>query len=336
MNRTALIIGGLVVIISLLGASCSTKTKSAIPTGGVYKSVNAGQTWSQVVLIREDPKGPVTIAGISINKLIPAPLDSSTLYGLTSNGLFVTRNAGQTWERIFNLRVEALAVSDIKYNTLLLASGHKIFRTVDGGKNWENVYIETTPKASVTVLGYLDGGQIYYAGTSKGVLLRSLDGGSKWQQMAALRNGISSLSINSSTVIYVTANELWRSTDGGVSWTNAYDDINKQLKINPGNFYDAARLPGKSNGIIFASKYGIFRTIDGISWQNFKILTAPNTVAINSVTVHPKNSTIYYSTDGAIFRSDDGINWVTLSSPAGREVKTLAISLEGTLYAGIK
>ena len=122
-------------------------------SGGIWKSVSAGAKW--------EPIGD-DLANIAVNALVMDPRDSSTLYAgtgegyfresvrgtalpLRGDGIFVTRDAGETWTRItppgssdFHF-VNDLAVSAHDSTRVYAATRTGVWRTSDGGTNWTRI-----------------------------------------------------------------------------------------------------------------------------------------------------------------------------------------------------
>lgn len=144
--------------------------------------------------------------------------DTDRLYLLTeSKGLFVTENGGREWQRkyIFPVgsnnsnqqqregeinsqiaRNDAFLASDMTFNpsdkNVMYVSGldqdrlGKIYRTVDGGNSFTQVYSEVTVNTNVTrvVLDPLNNQRVY-AVLEQGAIIRSLDSGLNWQRIGS-------------------------------------------------------------------------------------------------------------------------------------------------------
>ncbi len=128
---------------------------SAFTGNGVYKSLDAGKTWSNAGL---------TETGI-VTKLIIHPGNTQVLYAATmgfvmrrdsSRGLYKSADGGKTWKRIFSLGEETGVIDlvmDKNNPETLYAAGMlrirtnqesklsseraRIYKTTDGGNNWQ-------------------------------------------------------------------------------------------------------------------------------------------------------------------------------------------------------
>jgi photosystem II stability/assembly factor-like uncharacterized protein len=171
------------------------------------------------------------------------------------------------------------------------------------------------PQATIPGTGHIrffrvgDRGRLLFVGLADGGLERSANGGRSWQD---LRLGVAGgpgaqmldLQIAPSDPRVVWAAGLsgvYRSTDGGITWTEADTRgdmpgraLGSVLAIDP-RHPEAAYLAGYCNG-------GLFRTADGgLSWQ--EVLDYP----VSGVAIEPANGAIVYalSRTAGFQRSDD-------------------------------
>jgi len=175
---------------------------------GVYKSTNAGRTWTNMGLR----------ATGRISRIIVDPNDANIVYvaslGHThapqqERGVYKTTDGGKTWERILfvdpftgcsDLAIDPqhsgtlfAAMWQITFNTWQLNSGGPgsgIFKTTDGGKTWNRISKDLpggaahpVGKTSVDV-SYSNPNIVYALIEDKDpALYRSEDGGGSWKKM---------------------------------------------------------------------------------------------------------------------------------------------------------
>ncbi len=153
---------------------------------GVYKSADAGMSWSPV---------NTGMGNQLINDIIINPSISSTLYAATmSSGVFKSIDGAASWAGsstgIADPYVISLAIDPANTNTLYAGTRNQgVFKTLDGGSNWTSV------NASLASTGFaidhlplmLDpiNPETVYAGTIGGIF-KSADGGLSW---ASANNG---------------------------------------------------------------------------------------------------------------------------------------------------
>jgi PKD repeat protein len=148
------------------------------PSGGLWKSTNAGADWEPLT----DDFSAIGVTGIAIN-----PSNSQEIYISTGDGfggdtysigVFKSNDGGNTWmptgmsnDVTDFIRTRRLKMHPTNPNILLLATNQGLFKTADGGDNWDLVAngnfrdIEYHPTND----------QIVYASTNR--FLRSVDGG---------------------------------------------------------------------------------------------------------------------------------------------------------------
>ena len=176
-------------------------------------------------------------------------------------------------------------------------------------------YLATIPSTGhIRFIRVGDYGRLLFVGLADGGLERSANGGRSWQNLhLGVAGGpdaqMLDLQIAPSDPRIVWAAGLsgvYRSTDGGITWTEADTRtdlpgraLGSVLAIDP-RHPDAAYLAGYSNG-------GLFRTGNGgLSWQ--EVLDYP----VSGVAIKPSDGAIIYaiSRAGGFQRSDDhGRTW---------------------------
>src|SRR5262249_20660146 len=214
---------------------------------GIYKSTDAGKTWTHIGL--EDT--------VKIAKIVIDPKDPNLVLACTQGdathhggGVYRTTDGGKTWQN--PLKPEGFTgTRDLQYaydmpnvvfattqagGTFGTARGNtpatfsKMFKSTDEGKTWTEV--TTVPhypaRISVAIAMHTNGQRIYVVGNSidqGSGLYRSDDQGATWQHMASgdtrISNGQGSygsgvwVDSQDPDIVYVVSVPLYRSTDGG-------------------------------------------------------------------------------------------------------------------------
>jgi photosystem II stability/assembly factor-like uncharacterized protein len=111
---------------------------------GIYKSIDAGETWKNISTNKGFPKGIWGIVGVGI-----APSNTDKIFALVENangGLFVSNDAGETWTLQCsdnNIRQRAWYYSkvyvDPKNENLVYCPNVEFMRSRDGGKTFSAV-----------------------------------------------------------------------------------------------------------------------------------------------------------------------------------------------------
>lgn len=216
------------------------------------------------------------------------------------------------WEKVgpFGGYIQDL-VTDNQGRVLAATPFGGIFRTSDGGKNWEQVFGDYL-NTDVRSLAVNPDGDIF-AGTDASGLYRSNDDGITWELPTNIFSSstLIDIYIQPDGDLYVASFDgIFKSTDNGKTFSNAANGI-------PTN--DIFTL-GEFGGYLFAGTYfeGIYRSSDeGLSWE-----PANNGITFNGLIVTSfgyltgtKNpaSAIYAAAGDKIYRSyDAGDIWETL------------------------
>jgi len=138
-------------------------------SGGVWKSTNAGQSWTPI---------SDSIANITISTMVFEPGNPNVIYVGTGEGvygsefdtqadfrgagIFKTADAGATWTQLAATKttdfyyVNKLAVSTGDKNRIYAATGTGVMRSLDGGANWTKVHNPIGPRGGLVNAGCLD------------------------------------------------------------------------------------------------------------------------------------------------------------------------------------
>lgn len=231
-------------------------------------------------------------------------------------------------------RIVALAY-DSGANTLLKAHARAVYRSSDGGQNWEKIEIAFVEDGQITSVAASPAGQgvAYVVGIGLGVL-RTDDGGKTWVER---NTGLPSRDViavaahaTQAETVYVVVPDhgMYRSQDAGKSWRLM--DRSSQGGIR--QLIHSNMAGSMQTGWLFAATpKGIRRTMDCFClWQDAGKL---GTEAY-SVSYDPRQpELIYAAAEKGLFRSTDGgENWVQITFP-GSKIVALTFARPGTLYA---
>ncbi len=280
-------------------------------SGGVWKSVNGGTTFKPVF-----DKQPVqSIGAVTIDP---------------KNPKVVWVGTGEAWTR----------------NSVSIGDG--IYKSVDGGDNWTNMGLGETERIAKILVdpGKTDTvyacapGKLWSDSENRGVY-RTTDGGKTWSLVLKgpnLSTGCSMISMdrqNPSTVFAgmwdfrrkgwtfrsggdgpdaPSGSGLFKSTDGGSTWTGLDEKSAKGLPSKPWGRVAVTVAPGKPN-VVYAfieadvPKNGLYRSDDGgTTWQAMdrsqNMIWRPFYFA--NLIVDPKDENKIYKPDLSLIASTDG------------------------------
>ena len=124
-------------------------------SGGVWKSTDAGQTWRATT---DSTVGAVGIYSMTMMPGNPNTVFATTGEVLTSIGMIVTRDGGNTWQTLTAsggaatalLNARALVIHPVQTNLMVMAAGSEgIWRSTDSGVTWTQV----APAIPITATG---------------------------------------------------------------------------------------------------------------------------------------------------------------------------------------
>jgi len=252
---------------------CPSDNNIVYATGGyrlspqyLYKSIDRGNTWSQVS---------------NINTywyyVYAAPENSSTIYLINgiSPGVYKSFDGGSTVMLYTTgisstARITDLCITDTT-GTLLLGAGC-VYKSTDGGETWSpastgmgkvgDIKLSVSPINSSLI--YATGGKSLY---------KTIDGGNHWSLLTSSSKlydweCIKVNSVNPDIVYAIPGsyyNNLYKSSDGGITWSI------KTVSLTEKAYLDIAPVPGDENTLFTVSpnsKGGVYISTDaGETWQ---------------------------------------------------------------------
>lgn len=230
-----------------------------VASGGVWRTVNDGTTWTPVF----DKEGSYSIGSIALD-----PNDSSVVWVGTG---------------------ESNSQRSVSY-------GDGIYRSDDGGKNWQNLGLKKSEHIGRVVIDPRDSKVVYVAaegplwgpGGDRG-LYKTTDGGKAWKAVLTIseNTGVVDVQLDPSNpdIVYAAAYQrqrhvftlidggpesaIYKSTDAGATWNRLKEGL---PKVDMGRI-GLAVSPADSN-VVYATveaadgKGGIFRSSDkGATWE---------------------------------------------------------------------
>ncbi len=297
---------------------------------GLYKSSDGGLTWENIGLSETR----------IISKVILHPTNDQTIFVSTmgipflrnnDRGLYRTENGGQDWDQILFIS-DSTGISDlvmhpsnpdILYATgwdrirnnaesLIRGVGAKVYRSIDGGDNWEMLEGGlpndvphsrtgiTISKSNPNVL------YVEYVGTNLQLedIYRTNDGGDNWFPIptdqyenfldAGALGGFGwyfgkiRVNPNDENDLFLLGVDLWRTKDAGLTWdlaTPPWWEYTVHADKHDLHFTDSGKL-------ILSTDGGVYRAdIDGENWEDIENIP---TTQFYRVAYNPHNPNWYY------------------------------------------
>ncbi|MFQ5499108.1 MAG: WD40/YVTN/BNR-like repeat-containing protein [Candidatus Zixiibacteriota bacterium] len=286
--------------------------------GGLYRSVDGGETWSRV-----ESFGYENVWTILIDPSPPYAIYVGNMFE-DSLGIRKSNDGGNSWTTILKYPdVASIAFDPTNSATIYAAGGFwenyqeyvhgaGVWKSYDGGNSWSDIgagVIDTLNVQSVVV--FPSNPQAVLVGTyhfpipgPKG-LYASLDGGLTWSPAGLQDKDVWKLAIapTADSIVFAACwDSLYRSLDYGATWS--------AMSINATFFFDVRFAPSDNN-IVYASAIpeGIFRSADGgETWTEVNNGLPATRVWV--VAIHPTDpNTVFSGQQGrGIWKSTDGGN----------------------------
>jgi photosystem II stability/assembly factor-like uncharacterized protein len=285
----------------------SSKIRSNVSIGrGIYKSTDAGKTWTfaglrdvgQISTIRADPANPdlVYVAALG-NPFADNP----------DRGVYRSADGGATWKKVLYLS-DSAGAADLE---LQPGSPKTIFATMWHGqrKPW-------------TII----------SGAKEGGIYKSTDGGDTWAKLAGgLPNDIfgrANVAFSAAKPNRVYAlieakpgSGLYRSEDSGATWTliNGAGNL-----ITRPFYYDTLGVDPVNPDVVWVGNEGWFKSTDG--GRTFRSSPVPHGDN-HDVWMNPKNPDIMIQSNdgGANVSQDGGRTWTVQSNQPTAEIYQVAV-----------
>ncbi len=305
----------------------------------LYKSIDAGATWTSTGAGLPSGARALAIDPTTPSVLYAAVNDPSVPTG----GLFKSVDAGATFSATGCTDISGSGIAVRPNGDVLVSAIDNIayprhggvYRSTDGGASCP---LSSDGISTFNAVALAAAGTVYVGDDDTGVY-RSTDGGASWsevhQGLAGIDKLVHALVVDPaapSTVYQTSGNglkdRLWKSADGGDSWTTVRgpSSFHESLAIDP---IDPADVFLGRGGAIFGSTFvpaSVERTADGGSTWSTTSLDVFNVFAL---VVDPTNHlTIYAGTEAGVWRSVDGgatFSFLGSGLPAGQPVIGLAI-----------
>jgi len=286
-------------VTAVAGAADPNTYYFGTPGGGVWKTIDGGQTWYPIF----DKERVSSIGALAI-----APSDSNILYVGTGeqtrgNGVYRSTDAGATWKNAGLEDVPFIqeVIVDPKNPDVAVAGGNSIgfgilwrpmpasaktanrgiFRTVDGGKVWTKVFSAEdsigvvdlcsepgNPDALYAVLYRPASGSGDSEKEATSAIVKSADGGSTWTPLAGTglpekargRLGIAIAPETGGRRMYAIMKQgLFRSDDGGATWQQS----TKDPRVTGSEYFSRVFADTRNPDVLYVAQTSMYRSTDG-------------------------------------------------------------------------
>lgn len=293
-----------------------TNLYAGTAAGRIYRSADRGQTWTLTFVLADSP---------NVTQIVPDPNVRGRLYATSAAGFFRSDDSGSTWSMISGLSGLAplvFAPDPLSTAILYAGTGAGALRSTDGGASWGLANkgiaafpisaLATDPRLPSTIWAGVEG--------SPAAVARSDSAGGSWTfHPLPGATGVVSVATdagNSDIVYAASRNAVFRSEDGGLSWSTSNGVPAPPVPLyswsirafaadprNPGTVY-AGWGGGRGNmGSVSVSRDG------GRTWRDS--YPAVPLGSVQALTVDPASpGTLWVSSITGTWRSPDaGTTW---------------------------
>lgn len=242
---------------------------------GIYKSTDGGSTWFA---------SNTNIGSAMAIEILISPNDHNTILAATNHGIWKSTNGGASWSLKTNGTFRDMVYKPGSSSILYAVTNNQFLRSTNDGDTW-TVVSSVTPTAgnggriavtpantSVVYVGFVGSNNADLGG----IIYKSTDSGSTFtlnkDDVSPNLNGYTSTETgqgaynwgicadrNNANILYICGHVVWKSTDGGVNWTQLTEWWEKchtdmhQITTSP---YDNNKLYNINDGGIFLSTDG--------------------------------------------------------------------------------
>ncbi|MBV8844401.1 MAG: hypothetical protein JO307_16460 [Bryobacterales bacterium] len=218
---------------------------------GIYRTSDSGATWKH-------------LAGIKSVWAIAMWRDSRLMGAGTVDGVYLSRDAGENWERAGSpdkpgpKPVVSLAFDQVDPKIIYAGTPHLPWKTTDNGASWDFIpqgMFDDSDVFSILIDGRRR--QTLFASVCGG-MYRSLDSGEQWKPLTKAKGAsartyhITQNPVKMNVLLAGTTFGLVRSDDNGASWRKLSDLPTRYIAFDS----------GKPDRIFVATDAGLFRSDD--------------------------------------------------------------------------
>jgi photosystem II stability/assembly factor-like uncharacterized protein len=294
----------------------------AAARSGLYVSTNKGSEWQGVAY--------PPAAGIEWYVVAVEPFDSWNVLAASNAMGVIVQSYGERWHwrevsKHPGPRMSWRAIAFAPSNPAVVYAGTSAFFSAgtfddrmgaagiyiseNGGGRWREANDANSRDANVAAIAVAPHDpRIVYAATCNRGLLRSTDGGQRWQTMRIGQRvrDVRALAIDPTDpqIVYAGVRDggVWKSVDGGKRWQHSSSGMDPEASVT-----DIVLDPTDSR-ILYAAdiRTGVYRSEDGGRFW-VRIDEGLRTRAVNALAITSDGRTLYAATEGeGVFRLDIG------------------------------
>lgn len=241
------------------------------PVGGLWKSVDGGDNWTN---LNTDHINTMGVSAIAIDYTDPDIIyigtgdrDGGMSWGL---GVYKSVDGGLTWAQkntgLGNKVMSRLLIYPDNHNNLIAAAGNGIYVSSNAGENWTKVY---TAESTIKDIVFKPGNSYYIYACDQGALYRSTTYGLEWSAMFSTDNHRMAIAVTPANPekLYVISTKnsvfgaLFVSSNSGANFTQ-YNSTGLSNEGQGGYNLDLAVDPTNEN-TVYVGMVNVFKSTNG-------------------------------------------------------------------------
>jgi photosystem II stability/assembly factor-like uncharacterized protein len=289
-------------------------------SGGVFRSVDGGDTWSARSGGLRDGRGFLPWGGIVALAIDPG--DPDVLYAGAVAGIWKSVDGGTSWAALEGDAGDAIAIDPAAPATVYATSTSGLRKSVDGGATWRELTLPVSGRVRGTLAAHPYRPGTVLAATGRGGVLVSHDGGDSWQGPSPSfprRVHAFAFDPRDPDLVYAGAGEggVFSSRDAGVTWRPWNEGLPRTTFASTSTF---AADPDEAGTFYATAGPELYVRSDGdASW--IRIGTGGFEVEAGALLVAP-GGTLYAATVlGALRNEPEDRVW----RPAGGGIRALPV-----------
>lgn len=310
-------------------------------SSGVYRTTTGGKSWSA-------SNFGLLELGVLALAYSPNFASDEIAFCLTTDGFYRTPNGGRAWREsgddLAGVALQCVAVSPDFANDALLLVGSEdegLYRSTDGGRKWKkaNKGLDDECVNAIAFSPDFAADKTVVIGTNSGLFL-SRDGAQSWNAIDSSCGAVLTLAFGAGSLVIAGAaqNGIYRSVDGGATWSEANVGMSARLFVQLGVSPD---FRNDNSLYSVALDEGVNRSTDGgETWlPSGSGLEEREVTSLAFSSNFASDRTIFASTDsGILVTTSAGDSWAAASADLnGRAIRALTLSpgfaTDRTLFA---
>ena len=224
--------------------------------GGFFKSTDGGASWKEAK----------ELSGEAIHAMTQAKDNPDLLYVGTSNGIFISKDSGDDWEKMESatmpVNLNSMVVDPRKNSTIYAGTSWRPYKSTDSGKSWRLIKTGMIDDSDVFAMTINPRNAEHIIASACSGIYESFSGGETWKKIQGIpaqsrrTRDIVQHPTLPGTVYAATTEGFWMTTNGGKSWALT---TQRNLEIN-----SIAVHPEEPNRVfIGTNNYGVMVSYDG-------------------------------------------------------------------------